>query len=50
MLKSKLYRLYDGDKLIGKFELLNTPDNYKVTLNDNLTHFNIPIDFWIGYD
>lgn len=44
-LKIKKYNLYDGDKLIGTFELLNTPEKYKVTLSDNLIHFNIPINF-----
>lgn len=49
-LKIKKYNLYDGDKLIGTFELLDTPEKYKVTLIDNLIHFNIPINFWNGYD
>ena len=49
-LVTKRYNLYDGDKLIGTFELLDTHGKYKVTLSDNLIHFNIPINFWNGYD
>lgn len=49
-LVTKRYNLYDGDKLIGTSELLDTHEKYKVTLSDNLIHFNIPINFWNGYD
>lgn len=49
-LVTKRYNLYDGDMLIGTFELLDTPEKYKVTFIYNLIHFNIPINFWNGYD
>ena len=47
MSPEKRYHLFDGNDIIGCFSV---SDTLKVDLIDNLTHYNIPIDFWNHYD
>lgn len=49
MLSSRKFRLYNGNRAIGTFELLDDADRYAVTLKEGLRTFDIPVDFMPEY-